>query len=133
MRNPRLRRELFDAAEDYAGLKRRWRIAKGCPMELRLDTRGTGDGPNDATVRGWEKQIASIEQAVAKESPLGFSPMQGMVIDDRDVLPGQTIAVIYALEAIAVATGRLSATARSYCAVTMIGSKAARAAYLGAF
>lgn len=114
MNNPKLRRELFDAADDYAGLKRRWRAAKGAPSTLRLVSPGTGEGPSDATVRAWERQIAEIEQAAAKESPFGFAPMLGLILDDRDVLPGQTIAVIYALDAVAVATGWLGAKARPY-------------------
>lgn len=114
MRNPRLRRELFDAADEYEGIKRRWRAAKGIPYELRLGEHGTGDGPSDATVNGWTKQIAEIEQAVARESPLGFSPMQDMVFNGIDPLPSQIIAVTFALLAVAVATGRLTAKASPY-------------------
>jgi len=107
--NPKLRRELFDAASDYAGLKRRWRAAKGVPGDVRLGADGSGAGPCEATVRAWEAQIAEIETAIVRDSPLGFAPFKWLVLDDRDIDRRHDIAVCFALRACAVAAGKISA------------------------
>lgn len=107
--NPRLRRELFEAAEDYAGIKARWWAAKGVPTDVRLGIGGNGNGPCDETVAGWTKTIDAVERAIKRDSPLGFIPFKWLVLDDRDIDEKHTIAVMVALKACAVAMGTLDA------------------------
>jgi hypothetical protein len=114
---PRLRDELFDAAKEYAGLKGRWRAAKGAPSNLISGGAAahSGPGPSDRKVRAWGAQIAAIEQAVASASPLGLGPMQWLVVEDRETPPHQHFAVVAALRSVAVATGRLCERDHPWC------------------
>lgn len=109
MAYPRLRFELYDAAKDYARLKRRWRAFNGVPSDITGGPGSPGSKtPSDATVRSWERQIAAIELAVARDAPLGLGPMQWLAVEEREIPRGSHFAVMKAMMATAVAMGRLS-------------------------
>jgi hypothetical protein len=64
----RLRRELFDAATEWANIVRLYRAAWGAPMDERHGTTGVGgQGPSMATVEAWKAQMVSIEEALYGE------------------------------------------------------------------
>ena len=71
---------LYTAGLEYAGLVRRWRVAKGIPVEEHTGG-GSGAGPNARTVEGWSRKLIEIE----REMPVAlFLPMRAVCIDGTD-------------------------------------------------
>lgn len=99
------KRALYDAGQDYAGLVRRWRAAKGVPMDVRLGVGGSGDGPSDATVKGWERTMVSLDVAMLGCTREGYYAMRSLVLDDQEVVGGLDDAVKTALFTMAVHSG----------------------------
>lgn len=95
--------DVMYAAEEYEGLVRRWRAAKGVPTTVRLDAGGMGPGPSAATVRRWEAQIDGVEDELGR---LGAKKaVQRLVLEDRDAQDGSAPQLLAGLWAIAVEFG----------------------------
>ena len=108
LENTMLRKELREAAVEFASIKRRWRAAKGIPTDIRPgESSGTGNGPSDETVRAWGNKIDLVESSIKQRCPRALGPFTQMVIDERDIRPDQAIAVVFALHAAAIALGVL--------------------------
>ena len=58
----RLRKELFDAALDWANTVRLYGAAWGAPQIENHGAGGTGEGPSMATQAKWKAEILSIEE-----------------------------------------------------------------------
>ncbi len=106
LQNTMLRKELREAGVEFASIKRRWRAAKGIPTDVRLgEGSGISDGPSDETVRAWGNKLDLVESSIKQRCPRALGPLLQMVIDEREVRPDQTIAVMFALHATAIALG----------------------------
>lgn len=108
-----LHEALLDAAEDYAGLVRRYRAAWSAPRDVGTpgESYGTPAGPSMQAVLRMRGEIVAIERA-AKRTPSGsrgFGAVKRMVFDHEDVSPRQDRDVLDALIAMAVQMGRWQA------------------------
>lgn len=103
-----LDREIYDAGEQYAGLKRRWRAARGVPTDLRLGVGGSGDGPSDITVAQWARTIARVEHAMARETVPGFLAIRGALFDHADIGLEYQEAAVVAAEVMAAELGMMA-------------------------
>lgn len=110
----RLRSELFDAGREYADLLRRWRVAKGCPDPVHTGGMGSGQGPSDAVVASWWKQIERIEAGLRRESFLPFLAVRHLAIDDRDIPATATAHAVEGLCIVAQELGRLPVGAHPF-------------------
>ena len=107
----RLRREIKEAADEWALIVRLYRVAWGAPVDERHGSRGTGEGPSCATVAGWRAQIENIEEALYGDhgtNKARYSATKRLVLDgvapSRELLP-------YALDGlriVAVQLGRMT-------------------------
>ncbi len=80
----RLQPALYEAANDYAGLIRRWRSAKGVPDPEITSALGSGVGPTPEKVREWTTEILRIESAMLRSSREWFFAMRSVCIDNVD-------------------------------------------------
>jgi hypothetical protein len=110
----RLRSELYDAGEEWAGVLRRWRAAKGVPDPLHTGGMGTGQGPSDKTVDDWERLIRRIENALHLEGKDVWLLTRNVCIEDQDPYSCEVDVVVRGLRAVAVELGRLPATAHPF-------------------
>lgn len=108
-RRAKLRRECYDAGEDYASLVRRWRAAKGAPSTLRLGGGAGGDGPDQATIDRWRRNIVDCDAAMARESREGWIAAKAAMLDEIDVDGTWQEAFICAMLGLAVCMGKLPA------------------------
>jgi hypothetical protein len=76
------RRVYYAAAEEYAQLVHRWRVAWGAPVDVNMGGGGTGAGPAPETVQGWWRQISRIDTALSRHGLTG--PIKRMVVEDRE-------------------------------------------------
>ncbi len=102
----RLRRECYDAGEDYASIVRRWRAAKGCPTTLRLGGASLGDGPDADTVARWRKTIIDCDSAMARETREGWIAAKAAMLDDIDLDATWEGAFVVAMMALAICMGK---------------------------
>lgn len=113
-----LRSELFDAGEEWGNLLRRWRAAKGVPDPMHTGGMGSGLGPSDDTVDGWERLIRRIEAALKAldSTETIWRLTRSICIDDEDPRPGDTrhVFVICGLRSVAGELGRLSRSAHPF-------------------
>ena len=99
----KMRRELYDAGEEYANVVRRWRAARGIPTDLRLsEGAGTGDGPAGTTVAAWAKRISSLNNTMLNTSKEGFFAVRQMILDGYDIGMDQDGCASETLVALAV-------------------------------
>lgn len=108
-RRAKLRRECYDAGEDYAATVRRWRAAKGCPTMLRLGGSSLSDGPDAATVARWRKTILECDSAMARECYAGWLAVKAAALDEIDVAAEWQEHFVIAMLALAVCMGKLPA------------------------
>jgi hypothetical protein len=80
----KLRAELYNAGETYAGLLRQWRMAKGVPVQGR-GAPGAGRVADDATIAAWGRRIEEIETAWRKRSINTLHVTRALIVDDFDV------------------------------------------------
>lgn len=102
----KLKEEVYDAGEEYAALVRRWRVAKGVPVQGRVGP-STGMPLDDATVDTWGKRIASIERRFLKAGPGVASATIWLTIDDRDLASPSWPLALVGLRALADELGLL--------------------------
>jgi hypothetical protein len=106
----KLRREIYDGGNAFADLLRRWRAAKGVPTDLRVSEGGNGQGPSDATVKGWTERLASIRLNVVLQTSPGAWLAVEMLLVDRIELPKASIRDgVIGGAALAVEIGAMSA------------------------
>lgn len=102
----RLAREVYDAGEEYASVKRRWRAAKGVPSTIRLGIGGSGDGPSEATVMGWGRMLIRVEDGMARVNLAGYLAIRSAVFDQIDIGGEYESAAVVVAEWLAGALGR---------------------------
>lgn len=111
-RTYKLRREIKEAADEWALIVRLYRVAWGAPVDERHGSRGTGEGPSCATVEGWRRQMQDIEDALYGEhgtNKARYSATKRLVLDGvvpaRELLP----FALDGLRIVAVELGRMTA------------------------
>lgn len=83
-----LRRELYDAGEEYAETVRRWRAIKGVPVGLQAVGAGTGGDIADETVRRLCARLQAMRQAVTSDGgPAALCALDRVALD-HETLPG---------------------------------------------
>ncbi len=84
----RLRRELYDAGEEYASTTRRWRAAKGVPEPFIAGAKGNGAGASDEAVERLSARLNAMRKYVTVTSgPEALSALDKVALEDRDT-PG---------------------------------------------
>ncbi len=83
-----LRRELYDAGEEYAETVRRWRAIKGVPVSLAAIGHGSGRDIADETVRRLCDRLNAMRQAVTRNGGAHGLVALDRVVLDHDTLPG---------------------------------------------
>lgn len=109
-----LRSELFDAGEEWGNLLRRWRAAKGVPDPMHTGGMGSGLGPSDDTVDGWERLIRRIEKSLETAGRRVWLATRSLCIDDVEPYSSEAKWAIEGLQAVAGELGRLSRTAHPF-------------------
>jgi hypothetical protein len=102
----KLEGELYQAGEDYGNLVRRWRIAKGVPVQGRPGV-SLGIEPDDATVRAWGRRILEIEDRLLNAAPGVLGAVGWLVLSDAEPHPVNEPAIIYGLRLLADELGLL--------------------------
>ena len=111
----KLKLAVYHAADEYGGLVRRWRAARGIASEVRDWAGGSGEGPSDATVRGWRARIDTLDAAIERASSARYlAAVQRLVLEDREIDAPNHYGTVLALMALAVETGWLSARESPY-------------------
>jgi hypothetical protein len=103
-----VRSELYEAGVEWANTYRRLLAAKGCPDPLHQSTLGRGgDGPSDATVDAWERDVERVENALRPYGSGALVGVRHLCMDNAD-LPAEAAAdAIVGLRVLAVTLGRL--------------------------
>lgn len=83
-----LRRELYDAGEEYAETVRRWRALKGVPVGLSAIGAGTGGEIADETVRRICDRLFRMRQAITRDGGANALIAIDRVALDHEALPG---------------------------------------------
>jgi hypothetical protein len=96
----KLEPELYQAGEDYGNLVRRWRIAKGIPVQGRPGP-SKGTEPDEKTIRGWGRRILEIEDRLLKAAPGVLGAIGWLILSDEDPQPVNAPALIYGLRLLA--------------------------------
>lgn len=123
----KLRSEVYHAGNEYADIVRRWRAAKGVPVDLRLNVGGGGDGPSEETVADWGRKMERVEAAVRLVSAeRGLRLMNSVVLDCRDVSYLDEMVTCAALIEVTYTLGRLAKAAHPF--VSGDGGQARKAA-----
>lgn len=84
----RLSDEVYAACLAWGNIVRDWRIAVGCPMDIHLPGKGTGNGASPETVALWEIEIEKVEHKLSNISKLHCWAARHVVIDDADLPEG---------------------------------------------
>jgi hypothetical protein len=82
----KLRRELFDAAMEWANIVRLYRVAWGAPVDEHHGGPGSGQGPSGATLAAWKAQMLSIEEALygdAGTNKARYAATKALVLDGK--------------------------------------------------
>jgi hypothetical protein len=82
----KLRRELFDAAMEWANIVRLYRVAWGAPVDEHHGGPGSGQGPSGATLAGWKAQMLAIEEALYGDQGTNkarYSATKALVLDGK--------------------------------------------------
>lgn len=83
-----LRRELYDAGEEYAETVRRWRAIKGVPVGLSNIGAGTGGEIADETVKRLCKRLQDMRQAIVTNGGPATLCALDRVALDHETVPG---------------------------------------------
>lgn len=82
-----LRSECYDAAEQWASVKRKWLSAMGAKLPVK--TTGTGADIPMEVVREWRDQDAGAMAAMIRYAgKQGFASVESMAVHDEDFRPG---------------------------------------------
>jgi hypothetical protein len=96
----KLELEFYQAGEDYGNLVRRWRIAKGIPVQGRPGP-SKGIEPDEKVIRGWGRRIMEIEDRLLKAAPGVLGAIGWLILSDEDPQPVNAPALIYGLRLLA--------------------------------
>ncbi len=111
----RLRRELYDAGEEYAATTRRWRAAKGVPEPFITGGRGNGSGTTDEAVERLESRLDAMRKYVMAESgERALSHLDRVALDDTTISGALGFLVTGALLALAQHLGIVTTGAHPY-------------------
>lgn len=111
----RLRRELYDAGEEYAATTRRWRAAKGVPEPFITGGSGNGAGTTDEAVERLEVRLAAMRKYIAAESgERALATLDRVALDDMAIPSALGFLVTGALMALAQHLGMASVGAHPY-------------------
>lgn len=80
----KLQPALYEAGQEYAGLIRRWRSAKGVPDPEITGALGNGTGPTPEKVREWTAEILRIETNMLRSSREWYFAVRSVCIDNVD-------------------------------------------------
>jgi hypothetical protein len=111
----RLRRELYDAGEEYAETVRRWRAAKGVPVGLSAIGVGSGRDMADEAVKRLGIRLNAMRQAVTTDGgPQALIALDRVALD-QETLPGAIgFRVTGALITLATHLGLIARDAHPY-------------------
>ncbi len=113
--NHKMRRELFEAGEEYAGTVRRWRAAKGIPEPFLNSARGNGVGPSDEAVERLEQRVTAMRSCVARESGVqALKWLDVVVLDDAEIPGAVGCHAVGSLTALAEHLGMIKAGSHPY-------------------
>lgn len=111
----RLRRELYDAGEEYAETTRRWRAAKGVPEPFIKGARGSGVGTTDEAVQRLDTRLKSMRSCVNAEcGENALSALDRVALDDETIPGAVGFRVTAALLSLAQHLGTISVGAHPY-------------------
>lgn len=114
----KLRREIMEAATEYANKEAWWGRAVGRPrgFENATPRPGNGNGPSDATVRGWLDFKLGVDTMLMRHSLSGYKAFRRLVIDDCDPEPSAATdaALATALRLVAIHTGHITARVSAF-------------------
>ena len=111
----RLRRELFDAGEEYAETARRWRALKGVPVGLQAIGAGSGTEIADEAVKRLCARLESMRTAVTANGGVETLRALDRVALDHETLPGAIgFRVTGALITLAEELGLIARNAHPY-------------------
>jgi hypothetical protein len=106
----RLRRELFDAGLEYAGMKRRWLCYHGARFPERITGNGFAVATDEDAAR-WKKRIEEMEHAIVR----GHGALRAIedlcIYDQQPSMFVHNVFIIKGLLALAIECGRLDAKA----------------------
>jgi hypothetical protein len=105
----RLHRNLYLAGEEYAGVTRRWRSAKGIPTPYHNEAAGTGRGPSDETVQTLTRRMVEMEQAMMGAGVKALLAVKQLTLDGNPLGMDQDSAAVDGLMALGVHLGMMSA------------------------
>lgn len=80
----KLQPALYEAGQEYAGLIRRWRSAKGVPDPEITSALGNGVGPTPEKVREWTTEILRIETNMLRSGREWYYAVRSVCIDNVD-------------------------------------------------
>lgn len=108
----RLRREYFDAGEQWASTKRKWLSCRDAPLPDQPGGGTGGDVPMEV-YDGWLKADAEASRAMERAAGLeGLSAVRALAFEDADLPPAYPpLPVARALAALAVHYGLLPPSA----------------------
>ncbi len=84
----RLRRELYDAGEEYTETTRRWRAAKGVPVGLIVVGAGSGRELSDEVVLRLQSRLNAMRKAVIDGAGESALSALDRVALDHETIPG---------------------------------------------
>lgn len=113
--NSGLRRELYDAGEEYAETVRRWRALKGVPVSLQAIGAGSGREIADETVRRLCARLEAMRAAIVTNGGLQTLSALDRVALDQDTVPAPiAFRVTGALITLAEHLGLIAVNAHPY-------------------
>lgn len=109
-----LRRELFDAGNEWAEIRRSWNSAKGVPDPVHTGGMGSGLGPSEATVARWRRLLQQIEDDLYEVNKATMWATRRLCIDGAAVGREYEAFAIRGLSVVAVSLGRMAASAHPF-------------------
>jgi len=112
-----LRKELFDAALDWANIVRLYRAAWGAPQDENHASAGLGEGPSMETQAKWKADMISIEEAlygVHGKNKARYKATSDLVL--KGIAPSQELRqyAIDGLRVVAINRAKMSAKEQQF-------------------
>ena len=95
----KLRREYYDAGQEYGGLVRHFYHAHGIQLDFSEGRGGNGLGVRPGTAKWLAEELERIEPPLQKLNPLGFSALKTLCVHEREIAPeAEQVAIIVLCE-----------------------------------